>query len=92
MATISVSVLGGDHEMQQEAERLQAILTQVREDAMLQGRDIGLRVDQHSYDFLDYDARVELLAHGRRRSVAARRALPDRAATSRCASKTATCS
>ena len=60
MATISVSVLGGDHEMQQEAERLQAILTQVREDAMLQGRDIGLRVDQHSYDFLDYDARVEL--------------------------------
>src|SRR5678815_3856853 len=46
--------------MQQEAERLQAILTQVREDAMMQGRDIGLRVDTHSYDFLDYDARSEL--------------------------------
>ena len=60
MATISVRVLGGDHEMQQEAERLQAILTQVREDAMMQGRDIGLRVDTHSYDFLDYDARSEL--------------------------------
>src|SRR3954469_19637799 len=60
MATISVHVLGGDHEMQQEAERLQAILTQVREDAMMQGRDIGLRVDGHGYDFLDYDPRTEL--------------------------------
>ena len=59
MATISVHVLGGDHEMQQEAERLQAILTQVREDAMMQGRDIGLRIDGHGYDFLDYDARTE---------------------------------
>jgi general secretion pathway protein H len=60
MATISVRVLGGDHQMQQEAERLQAIVTQVREDAMLQGRDIGLRVDQQGYDFLSYDARKEL--------------------------------
>ncbi len=33
MAVISVNVLGGDHEMQQEAERLQAILLQTREDA-----------------------------------------------------------
>jgi general secretion pathway protein H len=60
MAAISVNVLGGDHEMQREAERLQAILTQVREDAMLQGRDIGLRVDTRGYDFLEYDSRVEL--------------------------------
>jgi general secretion pathway protein H len=60
MATISVNVLGGDHEMEREAERLQAILTQVREDAMMQGRDIGMRVDTRGYDFLEYDARVEL--------------------------------
>ena len=46
MATISVRVLGGDHEMQQEAERLQAILQQSREDAMLQSRDIGLRIER----------------------------------------------
>ncbi len=43
MAVISVNVLGGDHEMQQEAERLQAILLQTREDAVLQSRDIGMR-------------------------------------------------
>jgi general secretion pathway protein H len=77
MATISVHVLGGDHEMQQEAERLQAILTQVREDAMMQGRDIGLRLDAHSYDFLDYDARKDLWQTVEGDPLLRARALPD---------------
>jgi len=59
MAVISVNVLGGDHEMQQEAERLQAILTQAREDAILQSRDIGMRLDETGYEFLAYDGRIE---------------------------------
>jgi general secretion pathway protein H len=59
MAVISVNVLGGDHEMQQEAERLQAILIQSREDAMLQSRDLGLRLDETSFEFLEYDGRTE---------------------------------
>ena len=59
MAVISVNVLGGDHEMQQEAERLQAILLQTREDAILQSRDIGLRLDATGYEFLAYDGRIE---------------------------------
>jgi general secretion pathway protein H len=59
MAVISVNVLGGDHEMQQEAERLQAILLQAREDAILQSRDIGMRLDEAGYEFLAYDGRVE---------------------------------
>ena len=59
MAVLSVHVLGGDHEMQQEAERLQAILTQVREDAMLQSRDIGLRLAPTGFDFLEYDSKNE---------------------------------
>jgi general secretion pathway protein H len=59
MAVISVHVLGGDHEMQQEAERLQAILTQAREDAALQSRDLGLRLDETSFEFLEYDGRTE---------------------------------
>lgn len=57
MAVISVNVLGGDHEMEQEAERLQAILLQTREDAVLQSRDIGLRLDETGYEFLAYDGR-----------------------------------
>jgi general secretion pathway protein H len=58
MAVISVNVLGGDHEMQQEAERLQAILLQTREDAIMQSRDIGMRLDATAYEFLQYDGRT----------------------------------
>jgi general secretion pathway protein H len=59
MAVISVNVLGGDHEMQQEAERLQAILVQAQEDAALQSRDLGLRLDETGFEFLEYDGRTE---------------------------------
>jgi general secretion pathway protein H len=59
MAVVSTRVLGGDHEMDQEAKRLVAVLTQARDDAMLEGRDVGLRIDPRGYDFLLYDGRVE---------------------------------
>ena len=59
MAMVSTRVLGGDHEMDQEAKRLVAVLTQAREDAMLEGRDVGLRIDPRGYDFMRYDGRVE---------------------------------
>lgn len=57
MAVISVKVLGGDHQMDQEAKRLQAILVQSREDAMLTGSDVGLRIDPRGYDFLRFSNR-----------------------------------
>jgi len=59
MAMVSTRVLGGDHEMDQEAKRLVAVLTQAREDAMLEGRDVGLRIDPRGYDFMRYDGRYE---------------------------------
>jgi general secretion pathway protein H len=59
MAVVSIHVLGGDHEMDQEAARLGAVLTQARDDAMLEGQDVGLRVDERGYDFLRYDTRDE---------------------------------
>jgi len=59
MAVVSTRVLGGDHEMDQEARRLVAVLTQAREDSMLEGRDVGLRIDARGYDFMHYDGRVE---------------------------------
>lgn len=59
MAVVSINVLGGDHEMDEEANRLQAILLQARDDAMLEGRDVGLRIDVRGYDFLRYDGRYE---------------------------------
>ena len=59
MAVVSTRVLGGDHEMDQEARRLVAVLGQAREDAMLEGRDVGVRIDARGYDFLRYDGRTE---------------------------------
>jgi len=59
MAVVSMRVDGGAHEMDQEARRLSAVLGQAREEAMLQGRDVGLRVDGRGYDFLLYDNRNE---------------------------------
>ena len=59
MAVVSTGVLGGDHQMDEEARRLQAVITQAREDAMLEGRDVGLRLDVRGYDFLRYDGRQE---------------------------------
>jgi general secretion pathway protein H len=59
MAVVSIHVLGGDHEMDQESARLAAVLGQAREEAMLQGRDLGLRLDARGYDFLRYDSRTE---------------------------------
>jgi general secretion pathway protein H len=59
MAAVSTRVLGGDHEMDQEVKRLAAVLGQAREEAMLQGRDLGLRIDARGYDFLLYDSRNE---------------------------------
>jgi general secretion pathway protein H len=58
MATISASVVGADRELDQEARRLQAVLAQAREEAMLDGRDVGLRIDRDGYDFLRYNGRL----------------------------------
>jgi len=58
MAVVSTGVLGADHQMDEEAQRLQAVLAQAREESMLDGRDVGLRVDRQGYDFLRYNGRV----------------------------------
>ena len=57
MAVVSVRVLGGDHQLDEEARRLRAVLSQAREDAMLEGRDVGVRLDEAGYDFVRFDGR-----------------------------------
>jgi len=59
MAVVSIRVLGGDHEMDQEVAKLAAVLVQARDEAMFQGRDVGLRLDGRGYDFQLYDTRNE---------------------------------
>ena len=56
-AVLSFGVLGGDREAEQEARRLSAILAQVREEAALQGRDLGLRLEPTAYEFMSLEPR-----------------------------------
>jgi len=57
VATVSIGVLGRDREMQEQAERVWAVLQQAKEECELQGFDVGLRIGASGYDFLRFDAR-----------------------------------
>ena len=74
---ISVNVLGRDRQLDEEAARLQAVLLEVRDDAMLEGRDVGLRLDAHGYDFLRYDTRYERWQPAMSDMLLRERTLPD---------------
>jgi general secretion pathway protein H len=55
IATVSVSVLGRDTEVEDQTRRLHAVLMQVREEAELQGRDLGLLIEKGGYRFMRYN-------------------------------------
>ncbi|MEQ1582297.1 MAG: type II secretion system minor pseudopilin GspH [Steroidobacteraceae bacterium] len=55
VATVSVGVLGRDREVEDQARRLWAVMTQGREEAELQGRDLGVFLDDTSYEFMMFD-------------------------------------
>jgi general secretion pathway protein H len=61
MFTLSVGLTGGDRDLEREADRLQALLQLASEEALMQGREIGMRFYADGYefatfqeDFLDY--------------------------------------
>lgn len=55
VATLSVGVLGRDTEVEDQTRRLYVVLTQAREEAELQGRDLGLLIEPDSYRFMRFD-------------------------------------
>ncbi len=57
VATLSFSLLGRDREAEEESQRFWALLRQAREEAELQGIDIGIYVAASSYEFLRFDPR-----------------------------------
>jgi general secretion pathway protein H len=57
-ATIAVGVLGKDRQAEDQARRLWAVMQQAREEAELQGLDVGLYLASGSYEFLRFDRRV----------------------------------
>lgn len=56
LATLSVGLLGEDRELEDESERLTNGIALLQEQAQLEGRDYGLRVEADNYEFLRYDA------------------------------------
>jgi general secretion pathway protein H len=56
LATLSVGILGDDRELEEETERLTNGIALLQEQAQLEGRDYGLRVEADNYEFLRYDA------------------------------------
>jgi len=55
--TIAVGTLGRDREAEDQAKRLWAVITQVKEESELTGRNIGVLVDRTGYEFLQFDAK-----------------------------------
>lgn len=55
--TVAVTALGRDTEVQDEAERLTNVLSVSLEQAELEGRDYGLRLEPGSYEVMVFDGR-----------------------------------
>jgi len=55
IASLSMGVLGRDHEIEDQARRLYAVLGEVREESELQGKDLGLLIERDGYTFMRYD-------------------------------------
>jgi len=57
VAVISVNALGRDTEIADETRRLVGLIGLVREQAEMEGRDYGLRLEEERYDFMLHDVR-----------------------------------
>lgn len=54
MFTLSVGVVGGDRQLEKEVDRLIAVIDLAREEAVIQGREIGMRFNTAGYQFSAY--------------------------------------
>jgi len=55
VASVSVNVLGRDNEIEDQAKRLNAVISQAREEAEMQARDTGLYIERDGYLFMRYN-------------------------------------
>lgn len=54
MFTLSIGVTGGDRQLDTEVDRLIAVVDLAREEAVVQGRELGLHFYTNSYEFAAY--------------------------------------
>ncbi len=55
IALLSVGIVGDDRELRTEARRLLSLVELAQDEALLQGRELGLEVMTHAYRFVEYD-------------------------------------
>ena len=55
IAVMSLSLVGDDREVRQEAQRLMSLLELAQDDAVLQGREFGVEFLLGSYRFVEYE-------------------------------------
>lgn len=55
--TVAVGALGGDREIEDEARRVADVMAVVLDQAELEGRDYGLRVEPAGYEVMVFDGR-----------------------------------
>jgi general secretion pathway protein H len=60
VTVISIHALGRDNELRDETRRIASIIEAVQEQAQMEGRDFGLRLQERQYEFLVYDPRKDL--------------------------------
>ena len=55
IAVLSLTLVGGDRDVRQEAQRVISLVEVAQDDSMLQGREFGLEFMQGSYRFVEFD-------------------------------------
>lgn len=55
IATLSITLAGGDNQLRDEAQRVVALVEVARDESLLQGREFGVEFMQGAYRFVEYD-------------------------------------
>ena len=76
-AILSVSLAGNDREMRSEAQRLISLLELARDEALMQGRELGVEFVAAGYRFVEYDPFAQRWAEVPGDDLLRERALPD---------------
>ena len=55
IAMLSITLVGGDNQLRDEARRIISLVEVAQDEALLQGREFGLEFMQGSYRFVEFD-------------------------------------
>ena len=55
IAMLSITLVGGDNQLREEAQRIVSLVEVARDESLLQGREFGLEFMQGAYRFVEYD-------------------------------------